>query len=116
MDFAMLKTTLLSAALAVSAVAQAQTSVGGDSRAQGPEGRFDQLDRSRDGFLSRDEAKDAEELQTRFTELDRNNDNKLSREEYYVLKNESAASGASAEAKPGAAVKGTGTGAKGKTK
>jgi Ca2+-binding EF-hand superfamily protein len=53
---------------------------------------FDRLDRNRDGFISRDEAKDAPELQTRFSELDTNNDGKLSREEYDALN--SGASGA----------------------
>jgi hypothetical protein len=111
MDFAMLKTSLLAAAIAVSAVAQAQTSVGSDSGAQASAARFGQLDRNRDGFLSRDETKDAEELQTRFTELDRNNDNKLSLDEYDVLRAErSAAAGASTTA--GTKAKG----AKGKTK
>ena len=47
--------------------------------------RFDMLDRNRDGYISRDEAKDADELQTRFSELDTNNDGKLSREEYDAL-------------------------------
>jgi hypothetical protein len=58
---------------------------------------FDRLDRNRDGYVSRDEAKDAPELQTRFSELDTNNDGKLSREEYDVLKNSS--SGSTAERK-----------------
>ena len=107
----MLKTAMLSAAVAVSAVAQAQTSVVSDKAADATSTRFDQLDRNRDGFLSRDEANGAEELNTRFSELDRNNDNKLSRDEYEVLKAErSAASGASAKAQD--MVKG----AKGKTK
>jgi hypothetical protein len=75
------------------AVAHAQTSAAGDSAAApGTPSRFEQLDRSRDGFVSRDEAKDAEELHTRFTELDSNNDNKLSREEYAVLGSERNAS------------------------
>jgi len=47
--------------------------------------RFDSLDKNRDGFISRDEAKDAMELNTRFSELDKNNDGKLSREEYNAL-------------------------------
>ncbi|HEX7053410.1 MAG TPA: hypothetical protein VF211_05675 [Burkholderiales bacterium] len=47
--------------------------------------RFDELDRTRDGFLSRDEAKDAAELETRFSELDANNDDKLSRDEYRLV-------------------------------
>jgi hypothetical protein len=46
---------------------------------------FDRLDRNHDGFVSRDEAKDAMELNTRFSELDRNNDGKLSRDEYGAL-------------------------------
>jgi hypothetical protein len=53
---------------------------------------FDRLDRNGDGYISRDEAKDAPELQTRFSELDTNNDGKLSREEYDALN--SSASGA----------------------
>ena len=50
------------------------------------------LDRNNDGFVSRDEAKDATELQGRFAELDRNNDGKLSAEEMHGL--EGGASGA----------------------
>lgn len=107
----MLKTAIaFTAALGCIAPAAAQPSVLADNP-----GRFDQLDRNRDGFLTRDESKDAEELHTRFTELDRNNDNRLSREEYDVLKTErSAASGATgADDKAGAGTKGI---AKGKTK
>jgi hypothetical protein len=54
----------------------------------GSEARFNALDRNSDGFVSRDEGKDAEELNTRFSELDTNNDNKLSRDEYAVLERE----------------------------
>jgi EF hand domain-containing protein len=46
---------------------------------------FDRLDKNHDGYVSRDEAKDAAELNTRFSELDRNNDGKLSRDEYDAL-------------------------------
>ena len=46
---------------------------------------FERLDKNGDGFISRDEAKDAAELNTRFSELDKNNDGKLSREEYDAL-------------------------------
>jgi hypothetical protein len=48
-------------------------------------GRFDELDANHDGHVSRDEARDAEALQTRFSELDRDNDGKLTREEYDAL-------------------------------
>ena len=59
--------------------------------------RFDRIDRNHDGYISRDEAKDASELDTRFSELDRNNDGKLSREEYNALSSgSSGASGATA--------------------
>ena len=76
-------------------------------------GRFDALDKNRDGYISRDEAKDAEELNTRFTELDMNNDGKLSREEYNVVNaNKRGASGATAKdsttAKKGVPDKGPG--------
>ena len=67
---------------------------------QSAEDRFDQLDRNRDGYVSRDEAKDAAELHTRFTELDKNNDGKLSREEYNAL--HEGASGATSTGKVGA--------------
>jgi len=60
----------------------------------GSSARFDQLDRNGDGFISRDEAKDAEELNTRYSELDVNNDNKLSRQEYGTLEAERRAAAA----------------------
>jgi EF hand domain-containing protein len=56
-------------------------------------GNFDRLDKNHDGFVSRDEANDASELNTRFSELDRNNDGKLSREEYNAV-NSGASRGA----------------------
>jgi hypothetical protein len=55
------------------------------SGATAKHGRFEALDKNHDGFVSRDEAKDADELNTRFSELDVNNDGKLSREEYNAV-------------------------------
>jgi hypothetical protein len=74
------------------AAARANPSGAPDSAAAGgtAAGNFDRLDKNRDGFVSRDEAKDASELNTRFTELDRNNDGKLSREEYGAITQGSA--------------------------
>jgi EF hand len=63
--------------------------------------RFDELDRNHDGYISRDEAKNASELDTRFSELDRNNDDKLSRDEYNALHR--GASGATGTGKRGGA-------------
>lgn len=56
----------------------------------GSDARFNDLDRNGDGFVSRDEGRDADELNTRFSELDANNDGKLSRDEYAVLQRERA--------------------------
>jgi hypothetical protein len=67
---------------------------------------FDRLDKNRDGFVSRDEAKDAPELNTRFSELDKDNDGKLSREEYNAL--DSSARGARGAT---GSMSGTGSGA-----
>ena len=67
----------------------------------GSSARFDQLDRNGDGVLSRDEAKDAEELNTRFSELDSNNDSKLSRQEYGALEAERRAAAAKSAAAGG---------------
>ena len=63
--------------------------------------RFERLDRNGDGFVTRDEAKDAEELNTRFTELDTNNDNKLTRQEYGALEEEARAAAEKAAAAGG---------------
>ena len=49
---------------------------------------FDRLDKNRDGFVTRDEARDATELQGRFAETDQDNDGKISRSEMRALDNE----------------------------
>ncbi len=67
--------------------------------------RFDALDKNHDGYISRDEAKNAPELNTRFTELDTNNDGKLSRDEYNALRS-SARGGAGATARSMSSKKG----------
>src|SRR5260221_8885006 len=47
--------------------------------------RFERLDKNHDGFISRDEAKDAAELNTRFSELHTHNDGQTLPEEYGAL-------------------------------
>ena len=57
------------------------------------------LDRNNDGFVTRDEAKDATELQGRFVELDTNNDGKISEAEMRAIDGErSSAAGRTAGA------------------
>src|SRR5690349_6172798 len=74
---------VVAAVLAAATPCRADTDAGSDAR-------FNDLDRNSDGFVSRDEGRDAEELLTRFSELDVNNDGKLSRDEYAVLQREAA--------------------------
>lgn len=65
-----------------------RSSTSGMDRAAGAtthRGRFEALDKNHDGYVSRDEAKDASELNTRFSELDVNNDGMLSRDEYNAM-------------------------------
>ena len=50
-------------------------------RTAGSAALFDRLDTNKDGFVTRDEARDATELQGRFAELDTDNDGKISRSE-----------------------------------
>jgi hypothetical protein len=57
-------------------------------RTSGSAALFDRLDRNKDGFVSRDEARDATELQGRFAELDTDNDGKISRSEMRGLDND----------------------------
>ena len=79
----MLRTFALAASLAAVTAAWANAEAGSDAR-------FNELDRNGDGFVSRDEGRDAGELNTRFSELDANNDGKLSRDEYAALGREVA--------------------------
>lgn len=58
-----------------------------------PHGRFDELDVNHDGYVSRDEARNAEELNTRFSELDRDNDGKLTQQEYNAFEADRRAQG-----------------------
>ena len=96
-----------SAALPASPAAEerpvARTAQGAAQQAApGADARFAELDRNRDGYLSRDEANDAVELNTRFSELDANNDGKLSPDEYRVV------SAGETETLPGAPTAATG--------
>ena len=59
------------------------------------EALFERLDRNNDGFVTRDEARDATELQGRFAELDKDNDGKISRAEMRALDGERSAAGSS---------------------
>jgi hypothetical protein len=61
---------------------------------------FQRLDRNSDGFVSRDEAKDAAELQGRFAELDKNNDGKISEAEMRGMDGERGAAGTTGERNP----------------
>ncbi len=70
----------------------ADTSRGSSARGRtGSAALFDRLDKNKDGFITRDEARDATELQGRFAELDINNDGKISREEMRALDGQSGA-------------------------
>jgi EF hand domain-containing protein len=69
---------------------------------------FDRLDKNRDGFISRDEAKDATELQGRFAESDKDNDGKLSRGEMGALESGSSATGTTSSGRSGGASTGMG--------
>jgi hypothetical protein len=55
-------------------------------------GDFEAMDRNHDGYISRDEAKDAS-WNNRFSELDKDNDGRLSRSEFEAMSS-SGASGA----------------------
>jgi EF hand domain-containing protein len=65
-------------------------------------GGFAAMDRNNDGYISRDEARDAT-WNTRFSELDKDNDGRLSQSEFDALQGEAAgAAGATGDKdKPG---------------
>ena len=54
---------------------------------------FERLDKNKDGFVTREEARDATELQGRFAELDKDNDGKISAAEMRALDGERSATG-----------------------
>jgi hypothetical protein len=60
-------------------------------------GGFSTMDKNNDGYISRDEAKDAT-WSNRFTELDKDNDGRLSQSEYSAMQAGSAATGATGSA------------------
>ena len=66
-------------------------------RTTGSAALFDRLDKNKDGFVTRDEARDATELQGRFAELDKDNDGKISRSEMRALDGERSAAGRTTE-------------------
>jgi hypothetical protein len=93
-----LKTVIaLAIAAAFAAPVAAQTSSGTDNRVTGGTNApaaasgFSALDRNNDGYISRDEAREAA-WSNRFTEFDKDNDDRLSRSEFDAMQ---AAAGAS---------------------
>jgi hypothetical protein len=97
--------TMLTTLKAISVVVVLGASASVYAQEPGSDTRFKDLDRNGDGFVSRDEGKDAEELHTRFSELDANNDNKLSRDEYAVLEHEARQAAAKKAREPRAAAR-----------
>jgi hypothetical protein len=102
-----MKASILIAA-AVTAAFASLASVAGDKAAlaqagsnphkaeRAGDGLFNRLDADRDGYVTRDEARDATELQGRFAELDVNNDGKISRKEMQALDAKPGATGSTA--------------------
>ena len=62
-------------------------------------GGFSALDRNNDGYISRDEARDAE-WSNRFSEMDKDNDGRLSLGEFDAMRQQGAAAGATSRDKP----------------
>jgi hypothetical protein len=98
-----LKTALAIAVAAAFALpVAAQTSADADrsastekaERGATAKGGFAGIDKNRDGYLSRDEARDAE-WNSRFSELDKDNDDRLSRSEFDAMQAGAGATGGS---------------------
>lgn len=66
----------LAAAFPLTVLAQSTNAPG---KEKGPS--FNQFDKDRDGYVSREEAKSSRDLSSRFSQLDKNNDGKLSAQE-----------------------------------
>ena len=97
----MMRNTLIAMTIgALAAALAAPASSANDKAKAAPAGRtspsaalFERLDRNKDGFVTRDEAKDATELQGRFAELDKDNDGKISSSEMRALERSRSATG-----------------------
>jgi hypothetical protein len=94
----MKRTILIAAALALPYALGAAAADGKAASGKTDSARLiERLDRNNDGFVTRDEARDATELQGRFAELDKDNDGKISAAEMRALDRERSAAGASKE-------------------
>ena len=71
---------------------KADRQAGKESAAGATAGGFSAMDRNSDGYISREEARDAT-WSNRFTELDKDNDNRLSQSEFDALQSATGATG-----------------------
>lgn len=85
--------TALAGVLAVPALAAGEKAKTAAGRTSPSAALFERLDRNKDGFVTRDEAKDATELQGRFAELDKDDDGRISRSEMRGLDGDRGAAG-----------------------
>jgi hypothetical protein len=85
--------TLIALAVAAFAVPVAASAAGDNPAAPQSGGAFDRLDANHDGYVSRDEARNANELNARFSEFDRDNNGMLSRQEYNAVEADQRAQG-----------------------
>jgi hypothetical protein len=79
---------------------KAKSSASTEKADRGATAGFSAIDKNHDGYISRDEARDAE-WSNRFSELDKDNDGRLSQGEFNAMQ-----AGAGASAKPGAPLTG----------